>query len=316
LNEGGESFDSEVLSVGLKEGDSKSILIVNGFERVSGPAWFDKSNMAGVEWWNDRGVADHKDISFVGDQYDFDRKSPWLDDDAPGWGASYGDMEGKVIQGNNFDYSYIHGKSVLAAGKSFYSVSEKYFIKQNISPSDFKIVDLICGEEKSTQYFNDTTRIDFKIYTPELMNRIRLFTESGANIFISGSYIGTDLYKKGDSSAFKFASDILHFKHRTGHAVKNGAVYSTDSAKPLFDTNLSFNTGFSENIYTAEATDAIEPSGKGALTGFRYSENNSSAGVVFRGNYRAVALGFPFETILSSEKRDILMKQIINFFEK
>ena len=261
-------------------------------------------------------MADHTDISNIGDQYDFNRKSAWLDDDAPGWGASYGDMEGKVFQGNNFDYAFIHGKSIMAAGRSFYSVSAKYFVSQKLSPSNYKMIDLICGEEKSTQYFNDTSRIDFKIYTPELMNKITELTKSGVNIFLSGSYVGTDLYKRGDSTAIKFAKDVLHFSFRTGHAVKNGEVYATDYAKPVFTGNLGFNTGYSEKIYSAEAPDAIEPAGKGAITGFRYYENNTSAGVAFRGNYKTAILGFPFETILSSGNRDLLMKQIINFFEK
>ena len=56
--------------------------------------------MAGIAWWRDRGVADHNDIITVGDQYDFNRKSDWLDDDSPGWGASYDDMAGKIIADN------------------------------------------------------------------------------------------------------------------------------------------------------------------------------------------------------------------------
>jgi hypothetical protein len=316
VNAGGESFESEILSVGIRSGESKNVLIVSGFDRISGPAWFDKGNMAGVEWWNDRGVADHYEISAVGDQYDFDRKSPWLDDDSPGWGASWADMEGKVIPGNSFDYSYIHGKAILAAGCSFYSVSDEFFTSAAFNAAPFKIVDLIYGEEKSTPYFNDTTKVDFKIYTPEIIQKITELSESGTNIFLSGAYIGSDLLPAGDSSKLKFADKILHFRPRTGHAVKRGDVYATDYAKPVFSGNLSFNTGFSGKIYTVEAPDAIEPSGKGAICAFRYSENNTSAGVAFNGSYKTVILGFPFETIVNEDNRNILMKQIIDFFDK
>jgi hypothetical protein len=316
INEGGESFDSEVLSVGIKAGAGKSVLIVNAFDRISGPSWFDQGSMAGVGWWNDHGVADHSDISFVGDQYDFDRKSAWLDDDAPGWGASYGDMEGKVIPGNSFDYTYIHGKSLMAAGQSFYSVSDEFFTSGSFNPSEYKMVDLIFGEEKSTPYFNDPSRVDFKIYTPEMVNAVNKITQSGINVLFSGAYIGSDLLPAGDSTALKFASSVLHFRPRTGHAVKNGEVYATDYAKPSFSGALSFNTGYSPDIYSVEAPDAIEPAGKGAICGFRYTENNTSAGVVFSGSYKSVVFGFPFETIKSENERNILMKQIINFFEK
>jgi hypothetical protein len=148
------------------------------------------------------------------------------------------------------------------------------------------------------------------------MKKIKELTSSDVNIFLSGAYIGTDLLPAGDSTAIKFASEVLHIKPRTGHAVKNGEVYATDYSKPAFSGKLSFNTGFSEKIYSVEAPDAIEPEGKGAICGFRYSENNTSAGVIFRGSYKSVVLGFPFETIKIETERNLLMKQIINFFEK
>ena len=316
LNEGGESFDSEILSVGIRAGDKNRVLVVNGFDRISGPAWFDENKMAGVAWWKDRGVPDHSEISYIGDQYDFDRKSQWLDDDSPGWGGSYEDMEGKTIPGNSFDYPYIHGKAILAAGHSFYSVSNKYFLSDGSDTLRYKIIDLILGKEKSTPFFYDTSRIDFSIYTPAFMHKISELIQSGTNIFMSGAYVGTEMMVPGDSSVIKFSSQYLHFRPRTDHAVKNGNVYSTDYAKPLFQGTFSFNTGFSKNIYSVEAPDAIEPAGKGAICAFRYSENHTSAGVVFNGSYKTVILGFPFETIISEIDRNLIMGQILNYFIK
>ena len=250
INAGGESFDSEILSAGIKSVDTNSVMVVNGFDRISGPEWFDTKNMAGIAWWKDRGVGDHSDMITVGDQYDFNRKSDWLDDDAPGWGASYSDMAGKVIPGNSFDYPYIHGKAIMAAGHSFYSVSDEYFCSDSFSPSAWKNVDLIFGEEKSTPFIGDTSVINFKIYTPEFMQKIIELTQSGSNIFMSGSYIGSDLVIPGDSTAIKFADKTLHFLPRTGHAVKTGQVYSTDYARSYFNGNFDFNTSYSESIYS------------------------------------------------------------------
>ena len=183
VNEGGESFDSEILSVGIKPGDSKNVLVVNGFDRISGPSWFDNGDMAGVSWWDDRGVADKYDFITIGDQYDFFRNNPWLDDDSPGWGASYADMAGSVIPGNSFDYPYIHGKAILENGYSFFSSSDEFFCSLDYDPSSFKIVDLIFGKEKSTPFFNDSTRIDYRIYTPEFIKKIEELTNSGTAIF-------------------------------------------------------------------------------------------------------------------------------------
>ncbi len=212
VNEGGESFDSEILSAGLKKGDNEGVLVVNGFDRISGPAWFDRDNMAGVAWWNDRGVADGFDLNAVGDQYDFDRKSPWLDDDAPGWGASYSDMEGKIVRGNSFDFTRVHGKAILDAGRSFFSVSDEYFCSEAIKPGQFKMADIIMGEEKSTPFFGDTSRIDFRIYTDGFMKKVKELTASGTSIMMSGAYVGSDLLIPGDSTALKFASGISSFQ--------------------------------------------------------------------------------------------------------
>jgi hypothetical protein len=316
LNEGGESFDSEVLSTGIKTGNTGSVLIVNGFDRIAGPSWFDTDSLAGIAWWDDRGVAYHNDIITIGDQYDFSRKNPWLDDDSPGWGATYNDMSGKIIPGNTFDYPYIHGKAIMASGHSFYSVSDEYFISPDMDASSFKIIDLIFGEEKSTQFFNDTSRIDFCIYTPQFMEKIKQVTQTGTGIFMSGAYVGSDLLASGDSTAIKFAEQTLHFLPRTGHAVRIGKIYATDYAKPAFSGKFNFNTGSSPSIYSVEAPDAIEPAGKGSVRTFRYTESNASAGVAFKGGYSTVILGFPFETILHEEQRELLMSQILNFLRK
>jgi N-acetylmuramoyl-L-alanine amidase len=315
VNEGGESFDSEILSVGLKKDDNEGVLVVNGFDRICGPEWFDSPEMAGVAWWKDRGVADHHDFINIGDQYDYIRKAPWLDDDSPGWGASYSDMAGKVMPGNNFDFSCVHGKAILSAGNSFYSVSDEYFCSPPMPELPFKTIDLIFGEEKSTPFFYDTSKIDFRIYTPDFMDRIKSLAEAGKSIFMSGAYVGSELLIPRDSSAIKLAEQYLHFKYRTDHAVKTGGFYATDYAKQSFSGNYFFNTDLTGPVYQVEAPDAIEPAGKGAVCAFRYSENNSSAGVAYRGKNKCVILGLPFETIEDEEQRNLLMKQILNYLK-
>jgi N-acetylmuramoyl-L-alanine amidase len=316
LNEGGESFESEILSVGIKDESRDMVLVINGFDRISGPEWFDKDDMAGIAWWSDRGEADHNEISTIGNQYDFNRLSPWLDDDAPGWGASYTDMAGIIFPGNTFDYTYIHGKAILAAGKSFISVSDEYFCSDKFRMPDLKILDLIFGEEKSVASPGNNKTIDFKIYTPEFMNRIKELSEAGVNIFMSGAYVGTDLYQAGDSTAIDFAIKYLHFTHRTDHAVNKGEVYATDYAFRNFTGSFEFNSAYSPSVYSVESPDAIEPAGEHAICAFRYSQKNLSAGVIFEGNNRTMVLGFPFETILKEENRNFLMMQILKFFEK
>ncbi len=316
LNEGGESFPSEVLAVGIKNETAPTVLVVNGFDRVSGPAFFDQGNMAGIAWWDDQGVPYHSEIGHVGNQYDFNRKSDWKDDDSPGWGASYGDMEGKVIPGNTFDFTKVHGEAILANGYSFISVSDEVFNQSSFNTSPFDVVDVVLGEEKSVPSFMKKGVKDFQIYTPAFLNKLKELSDNGKGIFLSGAYTGTDLLETGDSTAIKFAAKVLHFQWRTNHAVNNGEFYATDDSAPLLQGNFSFNASYDPAIYTVEAPDAIDPEGSGAKTIFRYKQNNSSAGVGFRGNYRSVVCGFPFETLKTDQERKEFMLQILNFLKK
>jgi len=313
LNDGGESFPSEELAVGINPDAEEIILIVNGFDRISGPAWFDNGGMAGVAWWDDRGVADRYSFISTGDQYDFNRVSPWTDDDNSGWGASYSNDEGRVIPGNTFDFTSVHGRSVLAAGRSFCSVSDEVFTGGEFDLRPWSAVDLLFGEEKTTPAAFDPEKRDFSIYTPELIRAVAKTKEASIPLFMSGAYVGTDLVMAADTVLAGVVKRTLHFFPRTGHAVRTGGVAATDIASPDFAGRLEFNTGKTDEIYAAESPDAIEPGDKQSFTALRYTENNTSAAVMHRGDVRSFVMGFPFETILLQSERDTLMKQILDF---
>jgi hypothetical protein len=106
---------------------------------------------------------------------------------------------------------------------------------------------------------------------------------------------------------------LLKFKWRTSNASRLGQFYSMDPEFAPMDQQFRFNTGIDPVLYTVEGADALEPVDSTAITLMRYSENNMSAGVAFRGAYGIVALGFPFETIVDKEMRDIVMKRAINY---
>jgi hypothetical protein len=313
LNAGGESFPSEELAVGINPDAKDMILIVNGFDRVSGPVWFDRGGMAGVAWWNDRGVADRYNFISTGDQYDFNRVSPWTDDDNSGWGASYSNDEGRVIPGNTFDFAAVHGRSVLAAGRSFCSVSDEVFTGGDFNLTRWSAVDLLFGEEKTTPAAFDPAKRDFSIYTPEFLNTVARMKEASIPVFMSGAYVGTDLNVTADTAITGLVKRALHFFPRTGHAVRTGNVAATDMGSPDFTGRLVFNAGETDEIYAAESPDAIEPADKQSLTALRYIENNTSAAVMHRGDVRSFVMGFPFETIILKAERDALMKQILDF---
>ncbi len=315
LNQGGESFSSEILSVGLKNNEKGEVLIVNNFNRICAPTIIDTSGFSGLANWKDQGVADHQNISLTGNQYDFDRKSKWIDDDNPGWGASYGNLEGRVIAGNNFDYPLIHGKAIMDAGYSFVSVSDEVFSQQNFNILPYFATDIILGEERSTPSLRSKGEAEFTIYKPSFKVKLSELINNGANLFMSGAYITSEFGEAKDSLTAAFVKKTLHFSWRTGHASLGGAFYATQSGGKWFKGNWKFNVQNSQDIYAVEAPDGIEPVGANAYTAFRYSENSVSAGIFFKGIGSIVAMGFPFETILNYSDRSKVMQQIFNFFE-
>jgi len=203
----------------------------------------------------------------------------------------------------------------MSAGYSFVSTSDEVFSQPGFDISPYFATDLIFGEERSTRNLKDSTIIDYKIFTPAFKSKISELTENGSKLFISGAYIGSEFGESNDSITAKFVKDVLHFTWRTGHASKGGAFYSTDYARKWINGKWNFNDGFDPDIYTVEAPDGIEPAGKNAITAFRYGENNVSAGVLYNGKYKVVAMGLPFEAIMDPSNRLSLMQQIITFFE-
>lgn len=312
LNNGGESMPSEVLALGVGESND-CVLVVNAFDRVSAPEMVDGNVIAGVASWEDEGVADGFDYSYTGQQYDFDRNSPWLDDDSPGWGSSYGDEEGKPRPGNSFDFAFVHGQAILDAGYSFVSISDEAFAEQNTSLNQYYAVDCILGEEKPMIRPNQNT-YEYSIFTAKFINRLQQATDEGVSLLLSGAYVGTDLKIREDSVAMNFANHVLGFQWRTNHACRNGKVSVTDKGSRFFNDELKFNTGYDPVLYKVESPDAIEPDSE-AQTVLRYSENQLSAGVFLERDYKVLILGFPFESIQTLEMRSGFMKAILEAFK-
>ncbi|MBN2570573.1 MAG: hypothetical protein JXA68_00475, partial [Ignavibacteriales bacterium] len=98
----------------------------------------------------------------------------------------------------------------------------------------------------------------------------------------------------------------------TNYASKTGNVYSVETAFIDYGKTAEFNTTLNDKIYCVEAPDGINPV-KESKTLLRYSENNISAAVGYKDKYGIVVFGFPFETIIDLNERNIMMKSIIDF---
>ena len=324
LNKGGQSFPSEILSIGKVMNEKGTVLVVNGFDRISAPADFtaDADTLAGFLDELDHGVPYKEDISYIGSMKEFRRQIPWMDDDASGFGDSYATHETMVIAGNSFDYPSVHGSAILKAGYSFVSCSDEAVKSQQIRLNDYKYVDLILGKQCQTKMGRGgITPLEFKTFDKEMQEAITAYCEAGGNFFVSGAYVASDLWDnhlvKANEADKKFATEVLKYKWRVGQAARTGKVKQV--ASPLIlGTNqsmrLTYYNELNPDSYVVESPDALEPASEGAYTIFRYSENNLSAGIAYQGAYKTCVLGFPFEAVRTANERELLMKTILEFF--
>lgn len=320
VNSGGESFPSEILSVCWIDNQKTPALIINGFDRISGPASINEPGFSGFANFIDAGVPDKYDYGFTGTQYDFNPRSEFITNEAPGHGASRADYEGKVIAGNSFDFPYVHGLSLKNNHTSFSSSSDEAVWSGSVRLSAFKMIDLILGEEKTTDWqkksVDSLNGKQFTAFPEPFKESLLTYLQSGGNLFISGAYVASDLfnYGKPDSLNAAFAKKALKFKWLSDHGSASGNVYTV--SKSFFGENFSFrfNTELNDSVYAVEAPDAIGPvlESKSIL---RYKDNGFSAGVAYKNEYGVVTFGFPFETIMGQNARDRVMRSILQYFK-
>ncbi len=304
VNKGGISFPSEIVSVyrSPKGEKDKTVLIVNGFDRISGPASFESAadSLAGFLYAVDRGVPYLNDIAFIGDQFEFRRSATWNSNDNNGHGDSYNNYAGQVIAGNTFDYPFIHGQAMAGTGYSFVSCSHKSLAEGVVKPDTYPIIDLILGKQRQP------------VITPVLQDTLRSYLAQGGNLLVSGTNLFSDSW--GNAQDRTFVEEVLKGKLASRNASKEGIVNSCASPYGYINGRYTFRTRPNPICYSIESVDGVLPADKLAHTILRYPENNIGAGIVYEGKYRTCSLGFPFEALQTPSERNRLMESILRFF--
>lgn len=299
FNAGGKSFPSEILSVGVPRGSQKApVLIVNNFDRVAAPAWVESPGFAGFESRLDTGVPYLREIGYIGENYEFRRSALYVDNDYPGFGASYDDRAGQIVAGNTFDYPYVHGKALLRLGYPFYSMSRDAFIG-NETPA--YVVDLICGKQGRTPTGRGAKPDRFPVFPAPLTEALRKAVQQGSNLLVSGAAIASD--NEGDPVATAFVEEVLGCKLANAFGTNTGCI-----------ADMPFSKDMNEEIYCVERPDGFKPAGKGARTWLRYPGSQFAAAVCNQGEgYKTVSLGVPVETVLKEADREWILEQALAY---
>jgi hypothetical protein len=130
------------------------------------------------------------------------------------------------------------------------------------------------------------------------------YLRGGGNLFVSGSYIASDMKTTEEK---RFIQNILKFEH-DGHSVADTTQY----LKGL-NLTLPFYRGLHRESYPIQAPDIIVPSTKEAFITFIYGQGKS-AGIAYPGkDYKVLATGFPFESISDPQIQAQAMEAILKF---
>lgn len=330
FNEGGRSFMSETVSIGMPEDSNnaqKKVLIVNNFDRISGPVFFDTPEYAGFDNALDSGVPYMQDISFIGEMYQNNRSMEWLTNDNPGFGGSHQYYAGKKIAGNNFDYAYTHGKAIMNAGFPFASCSNEAFCSDKSLHEGIWCVDLICGKQVTTVIGSADNETRYTVFTPQLQESLMDFTSGGGHVLVSGAYIATDVWssiykyeKDSDfrSTSIKFAEDVLGYRWASAHAGRTGDISFTEceQIQTHKGETVSFHNRINEEQYSVEAPDGIAPRGKSQVF-MRYTDTDIPAAICRDDKgYRTVCIGFPIESIKDEKDIEHIISLTLQYFSR
>lgn len=299
VNKGGESMDSEILAVCKRRNERGKVLIVNGFDRLAAPYFYNTPDSVGFDIAIDPGVSYKRELTFTGRQLYFNPDG--LGKEGPcGLGNCLTDIEGSIIAGNTFDYTFVHGKAIQAAGGlSFVSSSDEAVESGMQQLKNYDIVDYICGLEKEDNSYPGKS---YKTFSPVMQQKITEFCSLGRGVMVSGSFIASDMQTQDER---EFTSYILHY------GLERNKRNDVNEFVIGLDNNVSIQVEADKEIYQSLHSDRILPVGEGFIP-MIYSDNGGAA-VAYKGSYRTFSMSFPFEIITSAEKRSQIMASIMNF---
>jgi len=319
-NKGGESFPSPVVGVRWSA-EQQPILVVDGFDRISGPAAVQTELARGFDRTQDPGVGYEATYGLVGDQYDFDPSSPWQNDlETPGYGASRNDWEKRLEPGNTFDHVAVQGAVLHELEVPFDSVSIQGI--ELVSFEDYELVSWIAGRQRTimppegitTTGVPDRMQPAFEVMDTETISRMREFLGAGGRLLITGAHVGEEMLEGplATNDTRDFARDHLGIRTASPQATRINAASGKNGGSSPFGEVGTFRFGRDlEPPINILPTVYHVPSAEG------YFPDNEARAVLHYGDSRLIAavatdqsvlIGFPLETVMPPEMRVELLR--------
>ena len=299
VHRGGESFTTEVLSACSMPNANKTVMIVNGFHRVSSPAIRNTPAEQGFDLDEDPGVTYGPTLGWSGRQINFDRKQMGVEDG--GLGNSGEELTGMLIAGNDFNYVMTHAKAIASAKQyNIVSCSSEAVEMGKVNLIGYDAVDLLLGLERHDGHSLKA----YKTFTTHMQDALKRYTTHGGALLVSGAYVGTDMTQDADR---QFLQNVLK-------STWGGRSQTKDNKVKGLGTEMTYWKALNEEHYAATSADILQPV-KPAFTAMQYADGYGAA-IAYRSNCRLFVMGFPFECIEGEHKQASVMRGILNYLLK
>ena len=300
VNSGGQSFPSEVLSAYYIPKAKKTVMIVNGFHRLSSPAIRNTIDEQGFDLDEDPGVTYGPTYGWSGRQLNFDRTQIGIENG--GLGYSGEELTGMLIAGNDFNYVKTHAEAIAATQQyNIVSCSSEALENIKLTPAGCDVMDLLLGLERQDGH----SLRPYKAISSSMQYVLQAYTSQGGSLLVSGAYLGSDMVTESEQT---FLQNVLKCSFAGRSLATTGDVMG-------LGTQMQYFKELNEQHYAVTSVDILQPVAP-AFTAMQYVDGYSAA-VAYQGkDYRLFAMGFPFECIKDKKKQQSIMAGILKFLKK
>ncbi len=297
VNRGGESFPTEVLSACYQSEKAKTVMIVNGFHRLSSPAIVNTDSEQGFDLADDPGITYGPTYGWCGSQLNFDRSQ--MGDENGGLGYSGEELTGMLIAGNDFNYVKTHAEAIASARLyNIVSCSSEALETAKVRADKCDAIDLLLGLERRDGHSLN----DYKTFTSSMRHTLQQFVYGGGALIASGAYIASDMQ---EASEQQFLEKVLRCRYA-------GRDTSDDNTIRGMGTTLTYWHQLNEEHYAATSADRLQPV-KPAFAAMQYADGGDAAIASKSPSARVFIMGFPFECIQGAQKQSAIMQGILNY---
>lgn len=312
VNRGGESFPTQVLSVCYRPNATKTVLVVDGFDRLASPQVVDNGTQQGFDFRADPGVSFGINAGTLGMQQDFDISR--MGQEGPGGlGYSSDELAGRFIAGNDFNYVRTHADAIATSGKyNVVSCSRDAVESGQVLLGMYSCVDLILGLQRYDGYSSKF----YKTFSSTLKDKLANYARHHGRIVASGAYLASDMTSEADAH---FLGDVL--KVGSAGTMRENMEYvldgEADSGRQITGLGTTFRiySQLNDRHYAATTTDVLQSVSNG-FCAMQYADGTTAAVAYDGTDYKTFVAGFPFECIKEKPMFAKLMGGILNFVMK